>query len=239
MLEVVIESIRVSLMNYQRVVILKERDVDRYLPIWIGSPEADAIAVKLQEVTVQRPLTHDLLGAVISALGARVDRVVVSDLNNGTFFAKLIVLQQDGTECEVDCRPSDAIAVAVRGGVLAQGSDGHEHSFETHGEAEQYLREIGNIGQDEITAHIRSKVPIFVVEAVLDKAGVVIDGDDSSSLASSTRPESRRERSRRAAVTDEELKSMSAFSDFLQELPGLEELGKSEDESGSGPPASM
>ena len=66
MLEMMIDSIRVSLMNYQRVVILKERQADRYLPIWIGSPEADAIAVKLQDVGVQRPLTHDLLGSVIS-----------------------------------------------------------------------------------------------------------------------------------------------------------------------------
>ncbi|MEE8443531.1 MAG: bifunctional nuclease domain-containing protein, partial [Dehalococcoidia bacterium] len=70
MLEMVIDSIRVSLMNYQRVVILKEKDSDRYLPIWIGPAEADAIAVKLQDVAVPRPLTHDLLKSVITDLGA-------------------------------------------------------------------------------------------------------------------------------------------------------------------------
>ena len=85
MLPMEIDSIRVSLMNYQRVVILKEKDTERYLPIWIGSPEADAIAVKLQDVSVPRPLTHDLLSAVIDQLGARVDHVVVSDLLNDTF----------------------------------------------------------------------------------------------------------------------------------------------------------
>ena len=76
MLPMEIDSIRVSLMNYQRVVILKEKNTDRYLPIWIGSPEADAIAVKLQDVAVPRPLTHDLLGSIIGNLGARVDHVV-------------------------------------------------------------------------------------------------------------------------------------------------------------------
>ncbi len=113
MLELVIDSIRVSLMNYQRVVILKVKDSDKYVPIWIGSSEADAIALKLQDVSVPRPLTHDLLNSVIATLGATVDRIIVSDLNNDTFFAK-IVLQFNGGKMEVDCRPSDAIALAVR-----------------------------------------------------------------------------------------------------------------------------
>ena len=113
MLEMTIESIRVSLMNYQRVVILKEKDADRYLPIWIGPAEADAIAVKLQDVSVPRPLTHDLLNSLISDLGAAVNSIVVSDLNNDTFYAK-IVLSVDSSTMEVDCRPSDAIALAVR-----------------------------------------------------------------------------------------------------------------------------
>ena len=111
--EMIIDSIRVSLMNYQRVVILREKDSNRFLPIWIGPSEADAIAVKLQDVSVPRPLTHDLLGTVISALGATVSRIVVSDLDNDTFFAK-VVLQCNGSTTEVDSRPSDAIALAVR-----------------------------------------------------------------------------------------------------------------------------
>jgi bifunctional DNase/RNase len=108
-----IESIRVSLMNYQRVVILKEKTSDRYLPIWIGPPEADAIAVRLQDVSVARPLTHDLLRSVIETLGAQITHVLVSDLSNDTFYAK-ILLEVNGSALEVDSRPSDAIALAVR-----------------------------------------------------------------------------------------------------------------------------
>jgi hypothetical protein len=108
-----IESIRVNLMNYQRVVILREKDSDRYLPIWIGPAEADAIAVRLQDVQVARPLTHDLLRNVISDLGASVEYVFVNDLSNDTFYAK-IMLALDGKSVEIDSRPSDAIALAVR-----------------------------------------------------------------------------------------------------------------------------
>ena len=113
MIEMVVDSIRVSLMNYQRVVMLKEKTTDRYLPIWIGPAEADAIAVKLQGVSVPRPMTHDLMRSMVDALGASVDSIVVSDLRNDTFFAK-IVLNVDGRQMEVDSRPSDAIALAVR-----------------------------------------------------------------------------------------------------------------------------
>jgi bifunctional DNase/RNase len=111
--ELSIESIRLSLMNYQRVVILREKDTDRYLPIWIGPAEADAIAVRLQDVAVARPLTHDLLRNLIEQLGGRVAYIVVSDLSNDTFFAR-IILDVNGETVEVDSRPSDAIALAVR-----------------------------------------------------------------------------------------------------------------------------
>ncbi len=113
MIEMVIDSIRVSLMNYQRVVILKEKMADRYLPIWIGPSEADAIAVKLQKVTVPRPLTHDLLSSVIDTLGARINSIIVNELKNDTFFAK-IYIDLNGGQLEVDSRPSDALALAVR-----------------------------------------------------------------------------------------------------------------------------
>ncbi len=109
----VIESIRVSLMNYQRVVILKEKESDRYLPIWIGPAEADAIAVRLQDVAVSRPLTHDLLRSVIDAFGGNVQYIVVNDLSNDTFYAR-IIMDVDGRTLEIDSRPSDAIALAVR-----------------------------------------------------------------------------------------------------------------------------
>jgi bifunctional DNase/RNase len=113
MIEMVVDSIRVSLMNYQRVVILKEKDTNRYLPIWIGAAEADAIAVKLQGVPVPRPLTHDLLQSVVDAFGGKIQSIVVNDLKNDTFFAKILIAV-NGSQMEIDSRPSDAIALAVR-----------------------------------------------------------------------------------------------------------------------------
>ncbi len=113
MREMTIESVRLSLTNYQRVVILREKGSDRYLPIWIGPAEADAIAVRLQDVAVARPLTHDLLRNVLETLGAKVLYIVVNDLANDTFYAR-IVLEFNGQTLEIDSRPSDAIALAVR-----------------------------------------------------------------------------------------------------------------------------
>ena len=113
MVEMTIESIRVSLMNYQRVVILREKGSDRYLCIWIGPAEADAIAVQLQEVSVARPLTHDLLRSVIDTMGGQVNHIIVNDLANDTYYAR-IVLDVNGGTMEIDSRPSDAIALAVR-----------------------------------------------------------------------------------------------------------------------------
>lgn len=113
MIEMTIDSIRMSLMNYQRVVILKEKDGERYLPIWIGPAEADSIAIKLQDVQVPRPMTHDLLCSAIEALGARINSIIVNDLRNDTFYARILLIV-DGKDMEIDSRPSDAIALAVR-----------------------------------------------------------------------------------------------------------------------------
>src|SRR5687768_492963 len=113
MIECKVESIRVSLVTQARVVILKELESERYLPIWIGPYEADSIALELQEVPVQRPFTHDLLRNIISELGATVTHVLINDLRDDTFFAR-IVLDVRGRHAEVDSRPSDAIALAVR-----------------------------------------------------------------------------------------------------------------------------
>jgi uncharacterized protein len=113
MIECKIESIRVSLVTQHRVVILKEVDSERYLPIWIGPYEADAIALELQEVPMQRPFTHDLLRSVIGELGASVTHVLINDLRDDTFYAR-IVLDVQGRHAEVDSRPSDSIALAVR-----------------------------------------------------------------------------------------------------------------------------
>ena len=113
MVEVTIDSIRVSLMSQHRVVILKDIDSERYLPIWIGPCEADAITVELQEVEVARPLTRDILTNVIQERGADVSHILVRDLRDDVFYA-FIVLDQNGTRLEVDTRPSDALAIAVR-----------------------------------------------------------------------------------------------------------------------------
>lgn len=113
MIETVVESIRVSLVTQHRVVILKETEGERHLPIWIGVFEAEAIAMVLQGVAAARPLPYDLLTSVIAELGAEVQRIVVTDLNQDVFYARIILLH-NGLEMTIDSRPSDAIALAVR-----------------------------------------------------------------------------------------------------------------------------
>jgi bifunctional DNase/RNase len=113
MIKVEIDSIRVSLMSQDRVVVLKDHETERYLPIWIGPFEAEAIRVELQGVEVTRPLTHDLLKSVIKALGGDLEYILVNDLRNDTFYARLLV-KTNGRDLEIDSRPSDAIALAVR-----------------------------------------------------------------------------------------------------------------------------
>ena len=174
MIEMTIDSIRMSLMNYQRVVLLKEKEAARYLPIWIGPAEAESIAVKLQDVAVPRPLTHDLLRSVIAALGATVTSIVVSDLRNDTFYAK-IILTCNGEYMEIDSRPSDAIALAVR-----------------------------------------AKAPIYAEEAVLDKAGILLDKESGKPLPG---------REGKDKISDDELKKLSPFVDFIDTL-NLEDLDK-------------
>jgi bifunctional DNase/RNase len=113
MVEVEIDSIRVSLMSQHRIVILKEVNAERFLPIWIGPYEAEAITISLQEMEVARPLTHDLLRNVFQALGAEVQRINIVDLRDDVFYARIVV-QVNGREMEIDSRPSDALALAVR-----------------------------------------------------------------------------------------------------------------------------
>ena len=172
MIEMTIDSIRVSLMNYQRVVILKEKTAKRYLPIWIGPSEADAIAVKLQGVTVPRPLTHDLLGSVIDSLGGALDSIIVSDLKSDTFYAK-IILNVDGQQVEIDSRPSDALALAVR-----------------------------------------TDAPIFAEEAVLDKAGILLDEETGKPIMEEGEEVDTKDKK----VSEEEMRKMSAFHDFINTL---------------------
>ncbi len=113
MIKVKVESIQVSLMTEHRVVLLREVNGERLLPIWIGPYEAEAIALRLREVELPRPLTHDLLINVISELGGKVSRITVNDLRDNTFYA-CITVNLNGQKLEIDSRPSDAIALAVR-----------------------------------------------------------------------------------------------------------------------------
>ena len=113
LVEMVIESVRVHMLSNRHVVILKDTEDDRYLPIWIGAWEASAIAMRLQGLSAERPLTHDLFAAALDQLGVHVERVVISELADETYHAR-IDLERDGQHVQVDARPSDAIALAVR-----------------------------------------------------------------------------------------------------------------------------
>ena len=113
MIEVQIDSVRVHLMTPQRLVVLKQIGSERYLPIWVGPYEAEAITVALQEVEMIRPLTHDLLKNVFGAFNARIKRIEIIKLQNEIFYGS-IVAEVDGREVNVDSRPSDAIALSVR-----------------------------------------------------------------------------------------------------------------------------
>lgn len=113
MIEVAIDSVRVSLMSQHRIVVLKEIDVNRYLAIWIGPDTAEAITMELQEVSVSRPMTHDLMNNMITNMGGKVSHIVINALRNDVFYAQ-IVLDVNGKSIEIDSRPSDALALAVR-----------------------------------------------------------------------------------------------------------------------------
>jgi hypothetical protein len=113
MIEMSVHAVLYSLLSRHRIVLLKESNGERYLPIWIGSNEAEAIAMRLQGGNVPRPLTHDLLANMISELGGDVQHIVVNDLRNNTFYAR-IAIEQNNKLNLVDSRPSDAIALAVR-----------------------------------------------------------------------------------------------------------------------------
>jgi uncharacterized protein len=113
MQEMDIYGVSFDLVGKQPIVLLKTKDGNRYLPIWIGQPEAAAILMKLQGASTPRPMTHDLVTEILSHLDAQVIRITVTELRENTFFAQITV-QMDGTEFEVDSRPSDAIALAIR-----------------------------------------------------------------------------------------------------------------------------
>jgi len=173
MIEVIIDSIRVSLMSQYRIVILKDTNTDRYLPIWIGPCEADAITTELQELPPQRPLTHDLLKSMIRELGGKVVNILINDLRHDVYYAR-IVIDLGGKQIEVDSRPSDAIALAVR-----------------------------------------TKVPIFVAETVMERHSIEPEEDVERTLGEGPKEE-----------VDED--RLSAFKDFVNTLD-LDDLDDEEE----------
>jgi bifunctional DNase/RNase len=174
LIELVIDSIRVGLRHYRRVVVLKEKDAQRFLPIWIGPDVADAIAYHLQDVNSPRPLTHDLIMTMISELGGAVTSVAINDLKDDTFYA-VVRIEQDGQTLEIDSRSSDAIAIAVRAEVPIYVA---EHVLERaavkvddDGEA---IEEIGSAATTPATAEELEKLSAFrdfVSELDLDDLG--------------------------------------------------------------------
>jgi bifunctional DNase/RNase len=113
LVEVKIDSLRVSLTNQQRIVVLKQVDQDRYLPVWIGPYEAEAITIAMQEIEVSRPQTHDLVKNILINLNAKMHHVEISALIDDIFYGTLLITK-DEKDFRIDCRPSDAIAIAVR-----------------------------------------------------------------------------------------------------------------------------
>ncbi|MDQ7037231.1 MAG: bifunctional nuclease family protein [Anaerolineae bacterium] len=190
MIEVEVSSIRVSLMNQQRVVLLKDISADRYLPIWIGPFEAEAINLELQNARrINRPMTHDLIKSVIEHLNGKVIHILINDMRRDVFYARLVI-EKDGEQVEIDSRPSDAIAIAVR-----------------------------------------TKAPIFVNEAVLEKHSVEPEEDidlDAIENSFSSSFESGESGERRSDVGDDAVKAeeseavdesqLSSFSDFVNSL---------------------
>ena len=112
-IEMQVDSIRVHMPSGQHVVILKEKDAERFLPIWIGIYEANAIALKITNITPERPITHDLLANILQSADMKLKKIQVTALTNEVFYARLFI-GIDGKDVEIDSRPSDAIALAVR-----------------------------------------------------------------------------------------------------------------------------
>ncbi len=166
MIEVTIDSIRVSLMSPHRLVILKDTAQERYLTIWIGPCESDAITAELQGQGSPRPLTHDLLKSLIGTLGARVQYIFINDLREDVYYAR-IVMDFNGRIVDVDARPSDAIALAVR-----------------------------------------VRVPIYVNDAVMDRAAILPDQEIESDPSAAPLVE----------LDEDEEDKLGIFKDFVDTL---------------------
>jgi bifunctional DNase/RNase len=258
MKEMQIDSIRVSLMNYQHVVILKERQTDRYLPIWIGPAEADAISMKLQNVDVSRPMTHDLLKNTFSALsslsGTNITRIVVNDLRSDTFYAQIVFEFQDGppvVELEASAGRSHAadfdneskLTLIWQGHefqstIVSRWHDDRKHFMEIDG-GEGWMFEVfhdthnkrwlltkmklDSRPSDAIALAVRVTAPIYAEESVLDKAGIILDGDSGKITAAPKTADDGSSQTGR--LNEQDLKKYPAIYDFLNTLD-LDDFGK-------------
>lgn len=169
MREMVIYGVSFDASSQQPIVLLKTADENRYLPIWVGHPEAHAILIKLRNAATVRPMTHDLLADILGQLEADIARVTVTELRENTFYARITVIQ-NGSEIEIDSRPSDAIALAVRFGATIFAADDviDESSVEFEGddtpdEAEQqeivteFKRFLDQVTPDEFAAEVQAE----------------------------------------------------------------------------------
>src|SRR5438477_4437866 len=155
--EMVIYGVSFDLVGKQPIVLLKTAEGNKFLPIWIGHPEAAAILMKLQGATTPRPMTHDLVTDILGQLDAHVVRITVTELLESTFYAQITV-QQDGSEVEIDSRPSDAIALAIRAEAPIFAADRviEESAIELEGEevneeeiAAEFKRFVDHVSPDE------------------------------------------------------------------------------------------
>ena len=169
MVEMLIYGVSFDLVGKQPIVLLKTADGNKFLPIWIGHPEAAAILMKLQSQVPPRPMTHDLLSDVLEQLGAQVVRITVTELRENTFYAQITV-NQDGGEIEIDSRPSDAIALAIRAEAPIFASDAviEESAIEFEGE---------EVNEEQLEAEV-SKFRNFLDEVTPDQFAVEENGED-------------------------------------------------------------
>jgi uncharacterized protein len=169
MQEMHIYGVSFDLVGKQPIVLLKTAEGNRFLPIWIGHPEAAAILMKLQSASTPRPMTHDLVTDMLDQLGAQVVRITVTELRENTFFAQITV-QQDGSEIDVDSRPSDAIALAIRADAPIFAADDviEESAIEFEGD---------EINQEDLEKEV-SKFKQFLDHVSPDEFANGVEGED-------------------------------------------------------------
>ena len=236
MIEMEVNQLRATAMRNQAVVILKEKMANRYLPIWIGPDVADAIAVKLANIELSRPLTHDLLQSVISTLGASVNFIVVNELQNDTFYAKLSLAPHAPHISQVDEHheerrgrisflwhgsPYSLKIMSERtepGKRLLEVIDDNANKvfelccYEATGDWLINKIEIDSRPSDALALAVRIGAPIYAEESVLDKAGITLEEEVGKPVS-------------KGKVSEEELKGLSAYKDFINTL-NLEDFKK-------------